>query len=127
MELLRDVPIERIELPGGHWVEVKTRLTVGERKRLTVAAFEVANMEDRPTPSINLAAVTTTALEIGIVAWSLEDPVTPENVRLLDEDSGEIISRRLDQLWATRTDDERKNSSGGGRTTASRAQRRRQN
>lgn len=123
MELLRNVPTERLDLPGGHWVDLKTRLTVAERKRLTTAAFGIANVQDDPTPSIDLAAITLVALEIGIVAWSLDEAVTAEAVRLLDEDSGDLIAKELDRLWAQRTDDERKNSSGGGPTTALRAPR----
>lgn len=121
MELIRESPVERMTFPDGNWVDLRMRLTIAERKRLAAAAFGMAAEDDgsgsgRQTirPTADLAAVEMAALNIGIVAWSLEEPLTPENVALLDEETGFAIKERLDALWKTRRDDERKNSSGGG-------------
>lgn len=118
-ELLRVAPVERMDLGEGAWVELKTRLSFVERNRLAAAAIqttvqEAPNGELVTVNDVNVEGAVRAALEIGIVAWSFEDPVTPENVALLDEDSGDRVKRRLDQLWARRTDDDRKNSSSGG-------------
>lgn len=119
MELVRKSPTERMTFADGNWVELRCRLTIEERKRLMGAALSFApgtNAAGKATlvPAADLAAVEMTALEIGIVGWSLPDDLTRENIALLDEETGDAIKARLDVLWRTRTDDERKNSSGGG-------------
>lgn len=119
MELIRDTPTERLTFDDGNWVELKARLTIAERKKLQTAAMRLGPKDEdddqaKPRLSYQLEQVEMAGLYLGIVAWSLPDPVTPENIALLDEETGQAIKVRLDELWRTRTDDERKNSSGGG-------------
>ena len=120
MRLVRN-ETERIDLGDGAWVEVKRALSVGERARLAGRAFAVrASFSAGAATDINLGDVyeqmELAGLEIGIVAWSLPDPVTPENVRALDEESAKTIKARIDVLWAARTDEEKKDSASSGLT-----------
>lgn len=115
MQLIRNVPTERLTFDDGSWVELKTRITVAERKRLAAAAVSFTVDENgRAHPVVDVAMVELAALHLGIVAWSLDDPVTPENIDCLDEGTAQAIKVCLDELWKRRTDDDRKNSSGGG-------------
>lgn len=119
MELVRKAPVERLTFEDGNWVDLKARLTFAERKQLASAALQRIQVNDeggRPVVQqrVDVAAAEMEGLRIGIVAWSLSDELTPENIGLLDDETGQQIKVRLDELWKPRTDDERKNSSGGG-------------
>lgn len=118
MQLLRETPTERMTFEDGNWVDLKARLTIAERKTLAGAAISVDVNVDGGKPSFipraDVSGAEMAALRLGIVAWSLPDPLTPENIGLLDEDTGMVIKVRLDELWRTRTDDERKNLNGAG-------------
>lgn len=50
-----------------------------------------------------------TILNMGIVAWSYDDPVTPENIDLLDEETAAWAFREILALNAPRTEADRKN------------------
>lgn len=118
MELIREAPTERMHFDDGSWVDLRTRLTIGDRKSLTSAALVFEQDSEDPRaglrPRIDPLAAELAGLRLGIVAWSLPDPVTPENIALLDEHTATAIKVALDHLWRVRSDDDRKNSSGGG-------------
>lgn len=114
MELVRNAPTVRHTLADGSWVELKSRLTFAERKQLASSAFTMVQSAGTLRPELSLAAAELAGLQLGIVAWSLSDPVTPENIALLDDEAGSEIKGVLDALWKQRSDDERKNSSAAG-------------
>jgi len=135
--------IERIELPGGEWVDVIGQLSLFERKRLLGAVLygqrqrqlsqmqrkrdgeEAAEEDEAEAYMESYAAAETAGLVVGIKAWSFKDsagepiPVTREWIRKLDDFTGEFISQQLDRLWARRGEEEAKNSGApGARTSA---------
>lgn len=115
MPLLLNVPIERIPLTGpGEWVDVKTRLSRGDRARIQGASFRVMAADAAPSFELNYEATVFAGLEVGLVAWSFAEPVTPENIRALSEEDYDLITQRVNELWEPRSDDDRKNSSGSG-------------
>lgn len=109
----------RIDLPSpGEWVEVKRtlgrndRLTVsrraGEAMRIIIDASGARRAEIDAVLAQELADYA--VLEVAIVRWSFPDPLTPENIRCLDDESLAVIKARLDELYpAERTETERKN------------------
>ena|SRR6266545_1009691 len=109
--------VRRIELPheSGAWIEVR-QLSFAElaaardvQSRTALRRIEgldftklrdlqqqvgVSNGEIGETDPL-AAFDELTLLEAGIVAWSYEEPVTPENVRLLDEATAEVAARAI--------------------------------
>lgn len=128
MPLLLNVPTERVELTTpGEWVDVKTRLSKGDESKIRAAAFRVqASMQagSRDTNvdvGLDYEATVFAGLEVGLVAWSFAEPVTPENIRALSEEDYDLITQRVNELWEPRTDDERKKSFGSGAQPSSTA------
>lgn len=133
MPLIRtsNTDLVRIELPAAdEWVEVKRAL--GKDDERTVQFRLLSGNQVDPArlkaiaadPKLDMGALVDAAtfatLEVAIKRWSFEEPVTPENIRALDDDSLEVIKQRLNELYpGPRTDDERKNSSGGGAASTS--------
>lgn len=133
MPLIRtsNTDLVRIDLPAaGEWVEVKRAL--GKDDERAVQARLLSGNRVDPAKLAAIAADVTldmgalvdaanfATLEVAIKRWSFEEPVTPENIRALDDDSLEVIKQRLNELYpGPRTDDESKNSPGGGPTTSS--------
>lgn len=128
MPLLLRPPTERVQLSTpGDWVEVKTRLSKGDMTRMESAAFRLrvaVTERQEANADIDYEATIFTGLEVGIVAWSFPEPVTPANIRALDPDDYDIIAARINELWSARKDDDRKNSrvlgvmpSSGGETS----------
>lgn len=115
MELLRDLQPVRHRFADGSWVDLKPRLTFAERKSLASAAISaVPDGAGQLRPKVDVSAGEMAGLVVGILAWSLAEPLTPENIALLDEETGNEIKAVLDAMWRPRTDDERKNSLGAG-------------
>lgn len=106
--------VERFEVPGGGWVDLRTRIGGWERSRIRSAAIAIQLSDGKADPSLDYAATVQAGIEIGLVAWSLDVPVTSENIRQLDEASYEWIAAKLNELWEPRKDDERGNSGGPG-------------
>lgn len=121
MPLLNTVETERFELPApGEWVDLRTRLSAGDRRRLQAASFkaqatlrmaaEKGAGSDLEVP-FDLAEVMSAAafagVELGVIAWSFDAPVNAENIAKLDEDSFNAIAARLDVLWAPRSEAEK--------------------
>ena len=107
----------------GEWVEIKSRLSKGDATKISAASFKLrAAIRDNAESydvGLDYEASVFAGLEVGVVAWSFPEPLTPENLRGLSEEDYEIISRRANELWERRSDDESKNSPGGGPTTSS--------
>lgn len=112
MPLLLKPALVRVPLTTeGEWVDVKERPSAGDRTYVQDASMrQAANIAGDLVPS--LQAALWAAVEVGVVAWSFETELTPENLRLLTTEDFDLVKERIDELWATRTDDERKNSSG---------------
>lgn len=113
-----DRDLEHIDLPAeGEWVEVKRRLGKDDEREITrrmllgqkvtpgqaLDDWDAGEMHDRATFS---------TIEVALKKWSFTEPITPANIRALDDDSLAVITAKLDELYpAPRTDDEVKNSS----------------
>lgn len=107
----------RIDLPAaGEWVEVKRALGRNDQREMARRMLIGRRVEEVDFDNIDAAMAFDASfltIELAIVKWSFEDPVTPENVRSLDDDSLRVIRERLNELYPQpRTGDERKNSSG---------------
>ncbi len=105
----------------GEWVDVKRALSKGDATHIEGAAFKLrASMVGGGSPEVDAAldyeASVFAGLEVGIVAWSFPEPVTPENIRRLSVEDYDLISARVNELWQARGVDERKNSPGNGVT-----------
>lgn len=106
MPLIREDDVVRIDLPAGEWVDVKRQLSKGDRTRITAAAIrmrvaigsgDVAG--EQTFDEATYDAVTFRALEIALRRWSFDDPITPENIRRLDEASYDRIAEETKRLW----------------------------
>ena len=120
MPLLLNVALERVELTTpGEWVDLKSRLSKGDQARIQAAAFKVQAAISRMGSgdmdvALDYEATVFAGLEVGIAAWSFEEPVTPANIRALSPEDYALITKRSDGLWKPRKDDEAKNSSASG-------------
>lgn len=125
MPLIREDDVVRIDLPAeGEWVEVKARLSRGDSIAIQQALYAGQRSTGGRVPDVDFVQALDVAefatLERAIRAWSFEEPVSPANIRALDEASVDAIKARLNELYGEhRTDDERKNSSGDGQTPSS--------
>jgi hypothetical protein len=109
----------RLDLPGGHWIEVKRELTVRE-ERAVVGAFIRATQKDAEGGEV-LTHVNPEGLgarvKAYLVDWSLRDaqdkPVkcTPAAIDALRADKFALIDAALDAYLTTR--DAEKNVPGG--------------
>lgn len=114
MPLLTTVDTVRIDLPApGEWVDVKSRLSAGERQRIAAASFRLraglpknGNVPEGEM-ELQYEAAAFASLEVGIQAWSFDVPVSPAAIRQLDGDSYDAIVARLNTLWAPRTEAEK--------------------
>lgn len=116
MPLVRDDDLVRIDLPeNGEWVEVKRRLSRGDEVTVQRASVKGSMLqggtEFRVDAESALDAAEFAVLDLVIKRWSFEERVTPEAIRMLDGEAVDAIKVRLEELYASRTDDERKNSS----------------
>lgn len=113
MPLVKDPGSVRISLPvDGEWVDVKEVLSRGDevaiQKRLASGSKFKAGQQDLEFDAGEaLERVHFATLEVVILGWSFDDPVTPENIRLLDSASARVIEERLDELYERRTEAEK--------------------
>lgn len=113
----------RIDLPAeGEWVEVKRKLGRDDERAIArkllagqAAGTLAEGLEGADAGALYDAAVFST-LEVAIKRWSFCDengkpePVTPSNIRALDDESLECINTRLDELYPkARSEEEQKN------------------
>lgn len=126
MPLIRDDETVRIDLPSsGEWVEVKARISRGDRVRIQQATFGQVKM--RPgdaTPELAVSELLEAAefatLETVLKGWSFSEPLTPENIRRLDDESMDALKERLNELY-DRPESEKKDSEPSGATSNSAA------
>jgi hypothetical protein len=122
MPLLTNIETVRIDLPTpGEWVDVKSALTKGEQKRIEAAALGLnirmhGGMSAQADVDISITEAVVDALafrglELGIVAWSFPEPVTAENIRLLDGASFDQLVTECNKIWQVRTEEETANLS----------------
>jgi hypothetical protein len=120
MPLLTSVETVRIDLPApGEWVDLKSQLSKGEQKKIEAAALGLnirmhGGMAAQSDVDVTITeavvdALAFRALELGIVAWSFSQPVTPENIRLIDGESFDVIVNRCNEIWKVRTEEETAN------------------
>lgn len=108
----------RIDLPAeGEWVDVKATLGRNDQRAIARGMLrgrkpgDMQGLDEFDAGDLFDAAFV--AMEVVIKAWSFEEPITPENIRSLDDDSVAVINERLGELYPQpRPEDERKNSSG---------------
>jgi len=118
--LIRDDDLVRIDLPAeGEFVEVKRCLSRGDAIKVQQAITQGARVTQGGEMDLSVGTAIEAAefatLDVAIKRWSFAEPVTPENIRALDEDSVAAIKTRLNELYpAARSEDEQKNSSVNG-------------
>lgn len=122
MQLIGD-ETTRIEMPGGGWVEVKAKLSRGDRVKLqqkTVGAARPrgADGDMDMDYAAFLDAAEFALVEMVLKGWSLDERVSPEAIRNLDEESIDFLKERLNDLYATRSQEEKKASYASGATTS---------
>lgn len=118
MPLVDKTDVVRVDLSTpGDWVDLRRRLSKAEQLRISARVIAVGTL-DGASPDIaeeKLMEVNFIGLEIGVVAWSFPEDLTPANLRELDLDDYNILAEKTAELWKLRTDDERKNLSVNGR------------
>mgnify|MGYP000984462481 CR=1 FL=1 len=110
--------VVRIDLPHpGEWVEVKAKMGRGDQRAIAKRLLrgrkpgDMNGLDSFDAGDLYEAAFFT--MEVVFTGWSFEEPVTPENIRDLDDESVAVINERLQELYPqARDEDERKNSSG---------------
>ena len=107
--------VVKVEVPGGGWVDLRSRIAGWERSKIRSAAIAM-KLSDASNAGIDYAATVQAGMEIGIVAWSLDEELTADNIKALDEESYDFIATKLNELWEPRSDDEVKNSASDGAT-----------
>lgn len=94
----------RLDLSDGDWIEVKRRLTNGERRRLNTAGLSKSltiGNEQNQEIDIDFAEFSLARAAMWIVDWSFEDDgrrvaVTRVALESLDEETADEIDKALD-------------------------------
>lgn len=122
-----------------HWMELRRlswtdlqhasdvhATTIAQRLRamgseIVTAVTAARQQREELTPALDTPELNydqRTLLERGIAAWSYPEPVTPENIQDLDEETAAWAMRAIIDLARGREGDERKNSSPGSTATS---------
>ena len=119
-----DSDLVTISLPSeGEWVKVKAKLGRDDERSVTRLLLTGQRVEAGKTlETFDLGAIFEQAVfatfEVAIKAWSSALPITPANIRSLDDESVQSIRAALEALYEKpRTDDESKNSGASGAAT----------
>lgn len=96
----------RINLPEeGEWIDVKEKLSKGDLNKVEAATMQSAKADTDGNVSVDIATAMVAAEfalpEVAIVAWSFPEPVTPENIKLLDPESFDFLRAELDKMYPT--------------------------
>lgn len=91
--------VDRIAVGENHWVDIKKRMSYGDRQRLTSHFFHLQSLPVGETPKVDvdLESGQIVLMQINIAAWSftLRDgtaaPITTETIAMLDPDVADII------------------------------------
>lgn len=119
-------PTVRIDLPApGEWVELKAALSRGdeEKRRARLASAWQYTADGKMTGAGDVSVIVDTAtlftMQLAIVAWSFDVPVTPEAIGCLDDESYDLLKAEVQSRYPIRgrSDDDRKNSAGDGPTS----------
>jgi len=113
----------RLDLSDGDYVEVKRRLTYGDRQQLQTAAL--ASLQDRgelgsERISLDWARAQARRLEIYLVDWSFRDErgkrvaVSPEAIASLDPDTADEIHAALDKYLEQQEGEKKVVTTGAG-------------
>jgi len=108
--------VDRIEMGGGFWVDIKHRMNFGDREELQAHYVKVALKEIKPTKEGQVAKLEVRAAEeeevasakivllrINIVGWNFPDehgkiaPITEANIRQLDPDVADKLVREVNK------------------------------
>ena len=93
MALVKGDQLRRDDVHDG-WIDIHGTLTVGD-----VRAMAKGNTLDslmKPTPEMMFSI-----MQSIIVAWSYDDPVTPENIDLLDFDATTSVFEAFSEMIGT--------------------------
>jgi hypothetical protein len=91
MALVKEDAVQRVEVHDG-WIDIRANLSIGVTLGM-VQGRTLAALSQR-TPE------TVTAMLIGgIVAWSYDDPVTPENIARLELHVAAPVLNAIDELF----------------------------
>lgn len=108
--------VVRIELPAdGEWVEVKEKLGNDDERAIRARMLTGQRViPGEPVREIDAGAYYDFAvfatMEVAVVRWSFKEPVSPSNIRALDQASIDCIAERLDELYpAPLTEEQGKN------------------
>ncbi len=130
--LISDSDLERVPLSTpGEYVDLKRQPSHRDRTLLRAAAIRLSiqftgdQTADVDQDGAIVEAIEFLGLDLAIKAWSLPEPLTPENIRQLPDADYEILASRLKELWQPRSEGDSKNVSGNGRITNSAKARRR--
>lgn len=108
----------RIDLGDGDWVDIKKRLSFGERRRARANMLRTQfdpNLGQLAAFDVDMDAQTEALMLIAIVGWNLEDekgelvPINADTISMLDEDTGDTILDAINDQYRRRTEEERKN------------------
>lgn len=102
----QNADVDRLTLSDGEWIEVKHRLSGGEAKRMSAAAFRDVQrpkeMGDQPRVGVDFASLTLARTKAYLTDWSFRDAkdkpvrVTPEAIEALDEEALKEIEDAID-------------------------------
>ena len=108
-----------------HWIDIKARPSVADRRdiqrRILNATHGRGLIDAMATGQAGDVVEMTefVTLELAIVGWSDDAPVTAENLRALPDEALDAVRAAINEHWpGARTDEQAKNSSGGGAPTA---------
>lgn len=94
--------IDRIDLGDGDWVEIKHKMSYGNRQALVAHYMKLKGAINKQVEySVDLESGNIMLLVLNIVAWSLLDkkgkplPVTKETISWLDNDTGNKIADEI--------------------------------
>jgi hypothetical protein len=117
--------VERIELPGGAWWEVRAVITRGMRRAFRKAAMSMlsdvgSDVDLTDSDSIkayvtahpsawDIDGVENAHLTMGSVAWSFDGEITLEAIDALDDELVAPVLARMSELYSEPDDEEIKN------------------
>ena len=100
-----DDEVERVDLGDGEWVDIKRRMSYGDRQKLIAYYAKLQTKLNSPDVDISLDVEggNIMLLLLNIKAWSLKDrdgkplPVTRETIAMLDPDIAERLEREIER------------------------------
>ena len=111
--------INRVDLPHGHWVAFKKRLTIKETREMQDELYGVHKADGSVKPNFKMLGIGEMAMYI--VDWSFRDddgtPIKPsiDSIGAWGEDDFKLLETALETHKAlmAKEDDERKNARDG--------------